>query len=83
LDSGVYLHRASSSWLYARECCDGYGRLSAVEPLVPAIIIILNNFHDEQLLAVLLVSRSEKFITMKALVILTSLGDLSCNTPGL
>jgi hypothetical protein len=77
LDSDIHLHHASSSWLYAHEHCDGYGRLGAVEPLVPSIIIILNNFYDEQLLAVLFMSRGEKFVTMEALAILTSLGDLS------
>jgi hypothetical protein len=77
LDSDVHLHRASCSWLCSCERCDGYGRLGAVEPLVPAITILLNNFHDEQLSALLFVSESAKFVTMEALVILTSLGDLS------
>jgi hypothetical protein len=76
LHSDVNLHRASCSWLYACERCDGDGRLSAVEPLVLAITILLNNFHDEQLFTVLFVSGSENFVTMEALVILTSLGDL-------
>jgi hypothetical protein len=75
VDGHLQLHGAPCAGLDSGQCVQRHGRLVRLQRLI-LLDGVGHHLDDEELLAVLLVSWRESFITMKALIFLTPLGNL-------